>query len=72
VGRAAYQEPWRLLSVDPEIFDEPAHFAAMKDVFAAMMPYIERELAKGTRLARDQEGDANPEVAVARHDWATR
>jgi tRNA-dihydrouridine synthase A len=22
----------------------------MKDVFAAMMPYIERELAKGTRL----------------------
>jgi tRNA-dihydrouridine synthase A len=24
LGRAAYQEPWRLLSVDPEIFGEPA------------------------------------------------
>jgi tRNA-dihydrouridine synthase A len=50
LGRAAYQEPWRLLSVDPEIFGEPAPFAAIKDVFAAMMPYIEGELAKGTRL----------------------
>jgi tRNA-dihydrouridine synthase A len=50
LGRAAYQEPWRLLSVDSEIFGEPAPFAAMKDVFEAMTPYIERELAKGTRL----------------------
>jgi len=50
LGRAAYQEPWRLLAVDPEIFGEAAPFAATKDVFAAMMPYIERELAKGTRL----------------------
>jgi tRNA-dihydrouridine synthase A len=49
LGRAAYQQPWRLLSVDPEIFGEPAPFAAMKDVFEAMIPYIERELAKGTR-----------------------
>ena len=50
LGRAAYQEPWRLLSVDPELFGEAAPFAAMKDVFEAMMPYIERELAQGTRL----------------------
>jgi tRNA-dihydrouridine synthase A len=50
LGRAAYQEPWRLLSVDPEIFGEPAPFAAMKEVLEAMMPYIERELAKGVRL----------------------
>jgi tRNA-dihydrouridine synthase A len=50
LGRAAYQEPWRLLAVDPELFGEAAPFAAMKDVFGAMMPYIERELAKGTRL----------------------
>jgi len=50
LGRAAYQQPWRLLSVDPEIFGEPAPFAAMKDVFEAMMPYIERELGKGARL----------------------
>ncbi len=50
LGRAAYQEPWRLLAVDSEIFGEAAPHAAMKDVFEAMMPYIERELAHGTRL----------------------
>jgi tRNA-dihydrouridine synthase A len=50
LGRAAYQEPWRLLSVDAELFGEASPHAAMKDVFAAMMPYIERELAGGTRL----------------------
>jgi tRNA-dihydrouridine synthase A len=50
LGRAAYQEPWRLLAVDPELFGEAAPFATMKDVFAAMMPYIERELSQGTRL----------------------
>jgi tRNA-dihydrouridine synthase A len=50
LGRAAYQEPWRLLAVDPELFGEAAPFTAMKDVFEAVMPYIERELAKGTRL----------------------
>ena len=50
LGRAAYQEPWRLLGVDPELFGEAAPFSAMKDVFEAMMPYIERELNAGTRL----------------------
>jgi tRNA-dihydrouridine synthase A len=50
LGRAAYQEPWRLLAVDPELFGEPAPFATMKDVFEAMMPYIEAQLARGTRL----------------------
>jgi tRNA-dihydrouridine synthase A len=50
LGRAAYQEPWRLLTVDPEIFGEAAPHAAMKDVFEAMTPYIGRELALGTRL----------------------
>ncbi|SDH59047.1 tRNA-U16,U17-dihydrouridine synthase [Bradyrhizobium lablabi] len=50
LGRAAYQEPWRLLSVDPELFGEAAPFATMKDVFAAMLPYIEQQLAQGTRL----------------------
>ena len=50
LGRAAYQEPWRLLAVDPELFGEPAPHATMKDVFEAMMPYIEDQLARGTRL----------------------
>jgi tRNA-dihydrouridine synthase A len=50
LGRAAYQEPWRLLDVDAEIFGAPAVPRSMKEVFAAMMPYIARELASGTRL----------------------
>src|ERR1700744_21374 len=50
LGRAAYQEPWRLLAGDCELFGEAAPHRAMKDVFAAMIPYIERELAQGTRL----------------------
>jgi tRNA-dihydrouridine synthase A len=50
LGRAAYQEPWRLLGVDAEIFGAPVRPRSMKDVFAAMMPYIARELASGTRL----------------------
>ncbi|WP_024510713.1 tRNA dihydrouridine(20/20a) synthase DusA [Bradyrhizobium sp. ARR65] len=50
LGRAAYQEPWRLLEVDPELFGEAAPHTTMKDTFEAMMPYIARELARGTRL----------------------
>ncbi len=50
LGRAAYQEPWRLLTADPELFGEAAPHATMKDAFEAMMPYIERELAQGVRL----------------------
>jgi len=50
LGRAAYQEPWRLLSADPVIFGEAGPHASMRDAFEAMMPYIERELARGTRL----------------------
>jgi tRNA-dihydrouridine synthase A len=50
LGRAAYQEPWRLLAVDPEIFGDAAPYATMQDVFTAMMPYIAGQLARGTRL----------------------
>ncbi len=50
MGRAAYQEPWRLLAVDPLIFGEAALFASPKQAAAALTPYIERELAEGTRL----------------------
>ena len=50
LGRAAYQEPWRLLSVDSDIFGEAAPHATMKDAFEAMVPYIEAQLARGTRL----------------------
>ena len=50
MGRAAYQEPWRLLEVDPLFFDEDARFTSPKEAAGAFIPYIERELAKGTRL----------------------
>jgi tRNA-dihydrouridine synthase A len=50
LGRAAYQEPWRLLAADPELFGEAAPHATMKNVFEAMVPYIEGQLAQGTRL----------------------
>ncbi len=50
LGRAAYQEPWRLLSADPEMFGEAAPHATMKGVFEAMTPYIESQLAQGVRL----------------------
>jgi tRNA-dihydrouridine synthase A len=50
LGRAAYQEPWRLLDVDPKLFGEAAPYATMKDVFEAMFPYIEEQLAQGAKL----------------------
>jgi tRNA-dihydrouridine synthase A len=50
IGRAAYQEPWRLLAVDPEIYGETAPVASVKEAAMAMLPYIERELAHGVRL----------------------
>ena len=56
IGRAAYQEPWRLLAVDPMLFGEPAPFASMRDAATAFLPYLERETARGTRF-----------YAIARH-----
>ena len=50
LGRAAHQDPWRLLDVDPELFGEAAPHATMKAAFEAIMPYIAAELVKGTRL----------------------
>jgi tRNA-dihydrouridine synthase A len=50
MGRTAYQEPWRLLAVDPMLFGEPARFASAKGAAEALIPYVERELARGTRL----------------------
>ena len=50
MGRAAYQEPWRLMAVDPLLFGETAQFASPKEAAAALVPYIEREVASGTRL----------------------
>jgi tRNA-dihydrouridine synthase A len=50
LGRAAYQEPWKLIEADAVLFDDAAPQRDMKDAIAAFMPYVERELARGTRL----------------------
>jgi tRNA-dihydrouridine synthase A len=50
LGRAAYQEPWRLIDVDTRFFGALAPFADMKQALLALVPYVEAELARGTRL----------------------
>jgi tRNA-dihydrouridine synthase A len=50
MGRAAYQEPWRLLAVDPMLFGAPAPCATPREIAEALIPYMERELARGVRL----------------------
>jgi tRNA-dihydrouridine synthase A len=50
MGRAAYQEPWRLLAVDPMLFGEAAPHGSLKAAIEALYPYIGRELERGARL----------------------
>ena len=50
IGRAAYQEPWRLLAVDPHFFGEAAPCTTAKEALRALISYVKRELAQGTRL----------------------
>ncbi len=50
LGRAAYQEPWRLLAVDPLLFGADAPHESAKAAALAMLPYIERALSRGVRL----------------------
>jgi tRNA-dihydrouridine synthase A len=50
MGRAAYREPWRLLAVDPLVFGAPAPAPSAKAAAEMLIPYIERELSRGTRL----------------------
>jgi tRNA-dihydrouridine synthase A len=39
-----------LLLADPELFGEAPLYASMKQVFEAMIPYIEDQMGRGTRL----------------------
>jgi tRNA-dihydrouridine synthase A len=50
MGRGAYKEPWRLLAVDPTLYGVAAPLTSAREAAAAMIPYIERELANGVRL----------------------
>jgi tRNA-dihydrouridine synthase A len=50
MGRAAYQEPSRLLAVDPLLFGAAAPHGSLKVAIEALYPYVERELGQGAQL----------------------
>ena len=50
LGRAVCADPFVLAEVDSRLYGEPAVPADRLAVVRAMLPYIERELARGTRL----------------------
>ena len=51
LGRACYQTPELLLSVDPLIFGEPAPYANAREAVESLYPEIEGHLAAGGRLS---------------------
>ncbi len=51
LGRAAYEQPWRLATVDSAIFGEADPVATRHEAAEAYLPYVERELGLGTPLA---------------------
>jgi tRNA-dihydrouridine synthase A len=50
LGRAAYQTPYLLASVDRELFGDPAPILSRDEVMHRLMPYAERHVANGGRL----------------------
>ncbi len=50
MGRAAYEDPGLLLSVDPSIFQSVQPVANLRTAIENLFPYIEREISQGTRL----------------------
>ena len=50
LGRAAYADPYLLAEVDRELFGANEAVPSRLDVLDAFVPYVEAELARGTRL----------------------
>ena len=50
LGRAAYHNPYLLAGVDNQIFGESTPVPSRDDIVERMLPYIERELIRGTPL----------------------
>ena len=50
IGREAYQNPWMLAQADSQLYglDNPA--TSRDDVIAGLLPYVERQLARGAHL----------------------
>ncbi len=56
LGRTAYHDPWFLAAVDWKVYGDDAPRRSRAEVLRALVPYAERELARGTPLR-----------AIARH-----
>jgi tRNA-dihydrouridine synthase A len=50
LGRAAYDTPALLIDVDPRLFGTPAPATSAHEAVEALMPYIARQMQRGTRL----------------------
>ncbi len=50
LGRAAYQNPYLLATVDQEFFDSEVPAPSRAEILKRFLPYAERELAQGTSL----------------------
>ena len=50
IGREAYHNPYILADVDTRFYGKENPTSSREDVIARMLPYIEKELASGTRL----------------------
>ncbi len=50
MGRSAYQNPYLLAEVDQRFFGDTANGSSRLQVLEALLPYIEAELQRGTRL----------------------
>ncbi len=50
VGRAAYQTPWLLASVDEQIFGTSATVRTRLEALETYLPYVEAQVAGGVRL----------------------
>ena len=50
LGRTAYHEPFFLAQVDERLFGDGARRRTRAGVIEAMVPYVERQVARGTPL----------------------
>ncbi|WP_439573902.1 tRNA dihydrouridine(20/20a) synthase DusA [Phreatobacter sp.] len=51
LGRAAYQDPWLLASVDPVLFGQASPVDCLHDAVERLYPYVEAALGRGIRLS---------------------
>lgn len=51
VGRVAYEDPWALAGADQLLYGEPGEPPSRREVVEALIPFAEREIARGVPLA---------------------